>query len=40
MNCFLVPMRCTVDLLIFVYRATDLIDACGVKLNAAKTPTV
>jgi len=33
-------MRCTVDLEIFVCRATDLIDACGVKLNAAKTSTV
>jgi len=33
-------MRCTVDLLISVYRDTDLTDACGVKLNAAKAPVV
>jgi len=29
----------TVDLQISVCRATDLIDACGVKLNAARTST-
>jgi len=33
-------MRCTVDLQISVCRATDLIDACGVKLNVAKTTIV
>jgi len=33
-------MRCTVDLLISVCRDMDLIDACEVVLNAARTSTL